>query len=365
MEFFDRYNIEKKPDYAGRSKLWLDGGVSMARSDEPVFPRIDNFEVVARSFFWTPEEISVQKDRIDMKSATPAEKHMYSANLLRQTTLDAFQTPFEVFSPVASHPEIIKLLRNWDFFESNIHSRSYEHIIKAVYDNPSRVLDKVHDIPGIVAMAKSIGRYYSALNAINIRVASGEVVDKMEHKRAILLALHSSYGLEAIRFMTSFITSLRQKENGKFVGNAAIIELIMQDEMLHTEWTADLINLTLETDPDMRALQKQCMPEIVSLYKDIVDDEKGDWVDYLCLEGPIDGLNERILRNVVDWEASKALPLVGVEYFYESPEVHPAPWFENSRNLSMKQTALQETESVDYVVGMTDGVFDYSKLPTI
>ena len=69
-----------------------------------------------------------------------------------------------------------------------------------------------------------------------------------DHIDAIWLALNASYALEAFRFMVSFATSLAMVENKIFIGNGNIISLILQDELLHKEWTAWMINQVVKED---------------------------------------------------------------------------------------------------------------------
>ena len=51
--------------------------------------------------------------------------------------------------------------------------------------------------------------------------------------KAISMARHASYALEASRFMVSFATSVAMVENRIFMGNGNVISLILQDELLH------------------------------------------------------------------------------------------------------------------------------------
>ena len=121
-----------------------------------------------------PEEISLTKDKIDHKEATEAVKHIFTSNLLRQTALDSIQgrAPFQVFGPVCSIPELEALMYNWSFFETNIHSRSYSHIIRNIYNVPKEVFNTIHDTKEIVDMACSVGKYYDALHSINCKVSN-------------------------------------------------------------------------------------------------------------------------------------------------------------------------------------------------
>lgn len=352
------YDISENPKYNKR-KLWLDGDVTLQRFDSVKYPKLELYEEVARGYYWTPEEISLTKDKQDFKTASKAEKHMYTSNLLRQTTLDSFQNPVEVFGPCASVPELKNLLLNWSFFESNIHSRAYSHIIRNVYPNPTEVFDNIHNIAPIVAMVANIGKYYEVLDAAN----HNPFIEPYEHKKIIWKALHASYALEAIRFIVSFATSLGMMENGLFVGNGAEISLILQDELLHTEWTAEIIKLT-KNDPDFKQIEIELADEVYQIYMDVIREEK-EWAEYLFKEGVVVGLNARILSQFVDWTAYEKLKVIGIKYLGDRPMTHPIPWYLKHSEVDKKQTALQETESTSYVIGAMTDTFNLSELPNI
>ena len=76
-----------------------------------------------------------------------------------------------------------------------------------------------------------------------------ELASEDSYIKSIWLALNASYALEAFRFMVSFATSLGMVENKLFIGNGNIITSILQDEMLHTDWTAYIINQVVKDDP--------------------------------------------------------------------------------------------------------------------
>jgi ribonucleoside-diphosphate reductase beta chain len=214
------YDISKPTNYLKR-KMFLDGEVTVQRYEEFRQPKIAKYEELQRGFFWVPEEISLTKDKMDHKDATPAIKHIFTSNLLRQTALDSIQgrAPVQIFSPVISIPELESLVLIWSMFETNIHSKSYSHIIRNVYSVPKEEFNKIHDTREIVDMAANIGRHYDALHDLNCRRAMGQDISMHDHKRAIWLALHASYALEAFRFMVSFATSLAMVENKIYIGN--------------------------------------------------------------------------------------------------------------------------------------------------
>ena len=362
-----QYNLNTKTDYLTR-KMFLDpaGPVTIQRFEEVKYKKIADYETNARGFFWVPEEISLTKDAQDHKEASEAVKHIFTSNLLRQTALDSLQgrAPSQIFMPVVSLPEMEALIYCWTFFETNIHSRSYSHIIRNIYNVPKEVFNTIHDTKEIIDMASSIGRYYDALHVINCRKEIGENVDEMEHIKAIYLALHASYGLEAFRFMVSFATSLAMVENKIYIGNGNIISLILQDELLHKGWTAYIINQVVKEDPRFARVAQECHDEVIQIYKDVIAEEKA-WADYLFKLGPVIGLNANILKEFVDYTAVGALKDIGIKYWNPAPKSTPIPWFNKHSDTSKKQSALQETESTSYVIGVMSEGIDYDQLPAL
>jgi len=362
-----QYNLTTKTDYLNR-KMFLDpaGPVTIQRFEEVKYKKIADYDATARGFFWQPEEISLSKDANDFKEASDAVKHIFTSNLLRQTALDSLQGrgPTQVFTPVCSLPEVEALMYNWGFFETNIHSKSYSHIIRNIYNVLKDVFNTIHDTTEIVDMASSVGNYYDKLHVINCRKELGMEVTEKEHVKAVWLALHASYALEAFRFMVSFATSLAMVENKIFIGNGNIISLILQDELLHKGWTAYMINQVIKEDARFVEARDECQAEVYQLYMDVIREEK-DWATYLFKMGPVIGLNANILRDFVDYTAVDALKQIGIKYQATAPKSTPIPWFNKHTDTSKKQTALQESESTNYVIGIMGESLDYDELPAI
>ena len=365
-----QYDLSTGSDYLNR-KMFLDpaGPVVIQRFEEVKYNKLVKIEQTARGFFWVPEEVSLTKDANDFKEASDAVKHIFTSNLLRQTALDSLQGrgPSQVFAPVISLPELEALVYNWTFFETNIHSRSYSHIIRNIYNVPKDVFNTIHDTQEIVNMASSVGKYYDYLHRLNCRKElndNGYAVDEKDHIKAIYMALHASYALEAFRFMVSFATSLAMVENKIFIGNGNIISLILQDELLHKGWTAYLINQVVKEDPRFAAIKNECEQEVYQLYMDVIREEKA-WAHYLFKKGPVIGLNANILCDFVDYTARGALLDIGIKYQATAPKTTPIPWFNKHTDTSKKQTALQESESTSYVIGVMSDVLDYEELPDL
>ncbi len=77
------------------------------------------------------------------------------------------------------------------------------------------------------------------------------------------------------------------------------------------------------------------------------------------------GLNAPILSDFVDYTATGALKEIGIKYQATAPKSTPIPWFNKHTDTSKKQTALQENESTNYVIGVMSDAIDYEELPSL
>jgi ribonucleoside-diphosphate reductase beta chain len=97
---------------------------------------------------------------------------------------------------------------------------------------------------------------------------------------------------------------------------------------------------------------------------DVIREEK-EWANYLFKMGPVIGLNANILKDFVDYTAVGALKEIGIKYLNSAPKSTPIPWFNKHVDTSKKQTALQESESTNYVIGVMSDSINYDELPNL
>ena len=140
-----------------KNKMFFGEGLNTQRFDEFKYPIFDKLTQRQLSFFWRPEEVSLQKDRSDYQNLSDAKKHIFTSNLRYQTLLDSVQgrAPSIAFLPFVSLPELESCIITWDFMET-IHSRSYTHIIKNIYADPSEIFDTILDEEAIVKRAEMV-----------------------------------------------------------------------------------------------------------------------------------------------------------------------------------------------------------------
>ena len=359
------FDVDNRVDHT-KVKAFLDpsGGPTIQRYDTLKYKQFDQLTDKQLGFFWRPEEVDIYQDAKDFRDLSAHEQHIFTSNLKRQILLDSVQgrAPVEAFAPVVSLPELENWIQTWTFSET-IHSRSYTHIIRNVYSNPSKVFDELMDIAEIVDCAKDISKYYDELIELSMyynllgegtHTVNGKevVVDLYELKKRLWLTLMSVNILEGVRFYVSFACSWAFAEIKKMEGNAKIIKLIARDENLHLASTQMLLKLLKKDDPDFLKIAEETEAECIKMFVDAVDQEKA-WAEYLFKDGSMLGLNRQLLGEYIEWICNRRMQNVNLPSPYKVPRDNPLPWTQKWISGADVQVAPQQTQITSYVSGGT------------
>ena len=358
------FNIKKTDHTKSLAFLDTNGTPAIQRYDVLKYRQFDKLTDKQLGFFWRPEEIDVMHDAKDFKDLTDFEQHIFTSNLKRQILLDSVQgrSPNLAFLPLATIPELETWIETWAFNET-IHSRSYTHIIRNVYSDPSVIFDELMDLDEIVACASDISKYYDELIqagswyrmlGVGTHTVNGKevVVDMYQLKKKLWLCLNSVNALEGIRFYVSFACSWAFAELKKMEGNAKIIKLIARDENVHLGSTQTLLKLLPQDDPDYALIKVETKEECERMFLDAAAQEKA-WAKYLFKDGSMIGLNEVLLSQYVDWLTCKRMTAVGLDCGMKPGASNPLPWTAKWIAGAEVQVAPQETEITTYVIGGT------------
>tara|TARA_Y100000114_G_scaffold86080_1_gene79606 strand:- start:7137 stop:8315 length:1179 start_codon:yes stop_codon:yes gene_type:complete len=366
-----------------QSKMFFDEEeLGMQRFDTLKYRAFDKLTDKQLGFFWRPEEVDILRDANDFKDLSEHEQHIFTSNLKRQIVLDSVQgrSPNLAFLPVVTIPELETWIETWAFSET-IHSRSYTHIIRNVYPNPSKVFDEMMDIQEIVDCAESISKHYDEFiemikwyelfgegehnvtseeqgDPVDGQVLSvsrkhhTKKIDLYELKKKLYLCLASVNILEGVRFYVSFACSWAFAELKKMEGNAKIIKLIARDENVHLGSTQQILKLLPQDDPDFAKIAKECEQEVIDMFIEAIDQEK-QWANYLFKDGSMIGLNAELLSDYIEWIGNKRMTAIGIKSPLSVPRANPLPWTQKWISGAEVQVAPQETEISSYVIGGT------------
>ena len=348
-----------------KGQMFFGPPLGVQRYDKFKHPIFDKLTQTQLGFFWRPEEVSLQKDRADYPTLNDAQKHIFTSNLKYQILLDSVQGrgPGMAFMPYCSLPELEGCMNIWQTMEM-IHSRSYTHIIKNVYSDPSEVFDTILEDEKILERARSVTKAYDDfINYAHEYDQSNAWKDDMrthpnsewtlrDLKRKLYRAVANVYILEGIRFYVSFACSFAFGELKLLEGSAKIISLIARDESQHTTVTQNILNKWKEgDDPDFIEIVKEEEEHVYEMFKQCVEEEK-EWAKYLFKDGSIIGLNDVLLQNYVEWTANKRLKSIGLKAIFDTPMANnPLPWTAHWLSSKGLQVAPQETEVESYMIG--------------
>lgn len=346
--------------------MFFGQNVNVSRYDQQKHNIFEKLIEKQLSFFWRPEEVDVSKDRADWQELSPSEKHIFISNLKYQTLLDsiAARSVNMMLLPVVSLPELETWIETWAFSET-IHSRSYTHILRNLFTNPSEVFDDIVINENILKRASNISIYFDKfIQATQFYHSQGEgnyivlneemFVNQRKLKELLYLVICTINALESIRFYVSFACSFAFAERELLEGNAKIIRLIARDEALHMTGTQHLINIwkSGKDDPEMAEISKELENESLNIFLEVARQEK-EWPDYLFKDGSMIGINADMLKNYVDYLTNIRLAAIGHKPQFEI-QSNPFPWMDKYLFSDNVQVAPQESEISSYLVGQID-----------
>ena len=360
MTVFNTAQVDTK-----KQPMFFGQPLGIQRYDSYKYPVFEKLTTQQLSYFWRPEEVSLQKDRGDYQTLRPEQKHIYTSNLKYQIMLDSIQGrgPGMAFIPYCSLPELEACMEVWGFMEM-IHSRSYTYIIKNIYSDPSEVFDKIVTDERILERAKSVTESYDDfIQSSQQYGASDTWVHNLEGvsyaketlndvKRKLYRAVANVNILEGIRFYVSFACSFAFGELKLMEGSAKIISLIARDENQHLAITQNILNKWRDgDDPEMKQIMREEEEWTYKMFDRAVNEEKR-WADYLFKDGSMIGLNDKLLQQYVEWIANRRLKAIGLKPQYDiAANNNPLPWTQHWISSKGLQVAPQETEVESYVVG--------------
>ena len=344
----NKYDHTKQPMFFGEE-------LGIARYDVVKHLKLEKLVDQQQGYFWRPTEVDLSKDRFDFHhKLSEVDKRIFISNLQYQTLLDSVQgrSPLEVLLPICSLPELEDWIINWAFSET-IHSRSYTHIIRNIFNDPSEVFDGILDIPEILQRAQMVTKYYDHLLEL-VRLYSIGATTKEQLYLPLFKCMVAVYALEAIRFYVSFACSYSFVERQLMEGNGKVISLINRDEFLHQGGTHFIITRWLRglDCPEMTKVVIENQHLITEIFQQVAEQEK-EWSRWLFKDGSVVGLNEKIVNTYIEYRTDKCLSELGQPLLYGVTK-DPLPWVSAYTNSADVQVAPQETELSSYIVGGLD-----------
>ncbi len=292
---------------------------------------------------WTPEEISMQLDVEQWKSATVlsvAERRLILWNLGFFSTaesLTANNLVLAVYKHV-TNPECRQYLLRQSFEEA-IHTDTFIYCCDSLGLNPDEIYNMYNTIPSIKDKDDFVVSLTTSMLDPNFTTEGPENIRKFLHDLIGYYVI-----MEGIFFYAGFAMMLALKRRNKMVGIGQQFEYIMRDESIHLAFGCDLINTIKAENPAVWTNDFQ--EEIVELIKKSVELEKKYAYD-ACPDGIV-GINANQFSEYVEYIADRRLERIDLPKIYHTS--NPLPSMSQATDLT-KEKNLFETRVTEYQAG--------------
>ncbi|MCL4379992.1 ribonucleotide-diphosphate reductase subunit beta, partial [Candidatus Dependentiae bacterium] len=289
---------------------------------------------------WVPEEISMQADIEQWKSATaltPAERRLILWNLgffATAESLTANNIVLAVYRHV-TNPECRQYLLR-QAFEEAVHTDTFIYCCDSLALDPEEIYTMYQTIPSIAAKDEFVVQMTESLFDPTFTTDSIADIRKFLHDLVGYYVI-----MEGIFFYAGFAMMLALRRRNKMVGIGQQFEYIMRDESIHLAFGCELINAIKAENPgvwddafaaEIRALIIKAV-ELESIY-----------AQDACPDGIV-GMNARQFCQYVEYIADRRLERIGLAKAFNVE--NPLPWMSQATDLN-KEKNFFETRVTEY-----------------
>jgi len=289
---------------------------------------------------WTPEEVPMQTDVEQWKSATAltdAERRLILWNLGFFSTAESL-TANNIVLTVYKHvtnPECRQYLLR-QAYEEAVHTDTFIYCCDSLGLDPDEIYTMYLTIPSIRAKDEYVIQLTSSIFDPNFST------EGTKNTRAFIHDLIGYYVImEGIFFYAGFAMILALKRQNKMVGIGQQFEYIMRDESIHLAFGCDLINTILKENPEI--WNAEFKNEVIELIKHAVILEQNYAYD-ACPQGLL-GINAHQFSDYVEYVADRRLERIGLPKIYHKE--NPFLWLSESTDLRKKKNFF-ETRVTEY-----------------
>lgn len=318
------------------------------------YPQLEDLYQKQLSQIWNEHEVGLEQDRMDMLSVPEHTRDLMVKTIMFQTSADscACRSIVEILGKYISNSELLNMVTVQTFFEV-IHARTYSHIIKQTFTDPSEMLEQLYNEANVLRRLEPIVKAFDEITNL-----SDNATDKQK-RQAIIKTMVALFALEAISFMASFAVTFAITESGVFQGIGQLVTLICKDEVLHGRMDYEVLNI-LKEDPEWNMELIFLSEEIKEILDSVVKQEES-WTKYLFSEGrQVIGLGEGLLKEYVYFMSKPLYDCLGVDFDFPVVASNPLPYMDKYIDSTLMMALPQEIQITSYKIGAvkddTDGL---------
>ena len=296
---------------------------------------------------WTPEEVSMQYDVEQWKSATvltESERRLILWNLGFFSTaesLTANNLVLTVYKHV-TNPECRQYLLR-QAYEEAIHTDTFIYCCDTLGLDPQKIYTMYESIPSIKAKDDFVVGLTQSILDPTFTTDTPEKIQRFLHDLIGFYVI-----MEGIFFYAGFAMMLALKRQNKMIGIGEQFEYIMRDESLHLAFGCDLINTIKAENPEIWTESFQ--QEVIELIKKAVILEK-EYAHDACPNGML-GINAEQFMEYVEYITDRRLERIDLPKIYETK--NPFPWMSQSTDLSKEKNFFESRVTEYQTAGSLD-----------
>lgn len=300
--------------------------------------------LLARKNHWMPDEIPMQDDITQWKSASvlsEEERKVVKRSLGFFSTADSLVANNIVLGVyrLITNPEC----RNYLLLQASeeaLHTHAYQYCIESLGMDEAELFNMYREI-------SSVGDKSAwALEKTQMLADPHFETGTLHGDRTLLENLIAYYCVvEGIFFYCGFALILAMARDGKMVNTAKQFEMIMRDESMHINFGLDMINQIKLENPHLWDSEMQ--ETAIAMIKEGLDLEVAYAAD--TMPSGIKGMNVALMTEYLQYIANRRFVSLQLPEQYDAKS-NPFPWMTRTID-QQKQVSFFEQNVADYQIG--------------
>ena len=352
------FNVYKN-DYQNTSLLLGEPG-GLFDTVNKQFPDVWKLYKTMKSLDWDENELPFTSCNAEFKNPllrTKSQKMIKSLAWQWEADSVASRSISHIVSLFNPAPE---LWAAWQRISDNevVHAATYSEIVRASFDNPREVLDKILEITEAMQRLESVAREMRWIRERGLKFQLGLVPNDQETYNAIFMFAFVMLVLERLQFMASFAVTFALAAEDLFIPIGKMVQKIAQDEYeVHTALDFTVLYMEMQTERGQIAYQ-ELRPRMNALLNEVIATEM-NWSDFVFLDDEtgnyVEDLkycNRKQLKDFVLFNGTFIARSMRLDMEYPQIENLPLHYMKTWMNMGDTQPSPQEQANAQYKVNV-------------
>lgn len=305
---------------------------------------------------WTHEEFNFAPCKSEFLEDNDGTKIMIDTILWQWSADSAACNLYTLLQPFISDDLLTQLVLFNTYIES-IHSFTYSEIVKNAFPNPQEAINSIAEREDVVSRLSKVNEVFANFRQVGLDYSTGKRVLDVELLRDVYKGVVALYLMERVQFLASFSITFALGEMGRFQPVVQAVRKICADEtIIHAE-TDVLILEDLRKHPLWeQANTEEFRLEVFQLCEEVIQREL-EWTDILFSDKSLPGVTAESVKEWVLFNYQVVKKVLGYPVDGKHKQ-NPLPFINNYLTMNKLQSAPQEQEIGQYLVGAIDNDTD-------